>query len=542
MPSPAGRWRAASGSRPAAWGSSRALCSPSSSPAGSRSERGRRGAGLPGAHPDRPGRRRLARGRAARGPGPPCHATPPHVISPGRMTERAAVPSARVRYTPGGRPARGRGGGTGGRQVVPGEIVVPGPQSTAFFVLLMVIFAALVCWLVLAKHIVFRVLAACLAFIPAVVFGIAAVNKYYDYYQNWNSAIADFSSQPGPVAGIPGVRLTSVRGITRLIDGNYAYTRLAAQDGFTLRVVVHGRLSHLTRNVYVYLPPQYFQAAYRHYRFPVIELIHGFPGEPQDWITVLDITSTLRGLIAGGLAKPAVLVMPDANGARGVSLQCLNQVHGPQDATFLAQDVPNFIARSLRVWPPGRAWGIAGYSEGGFCAANLGIQYGSRFGFAGVLSGYFTPMRNQLGHPARLVDPFGHDNRLRARNTPTTELLRLPPGALVPQFWIGAGAKDPGDVRAAEIFRQIVQLRQPAVVLKLVPSGGHTMLTWRLLVTPMLVWMTPRLATNVHLAQERARRLARATATPRPRQRAVHRRRRHARRPSPSPAPRRTAG
>src|SRR5579875_3043837 len=314
MPSPAGRWRAASGSRPAAWGSSRALCSPSSSPAGSRSERGRRGAGLPGAHPDRPGRRRLARGRAARGPGPPCHATPPHVISPGRMTERAAVPSARVRYTPGGRPARGRprspggalrapparcrGGGTGGRQVVPGEIVVPGPQSTAFFVLLMVIFAAVVFW-------------------------IAAVNKYYDYYQNWNSAIADFSSQPGPVAGIPGVRLTSVRGITRLIDGNYAYTRLAAQDGFTLRVVVHGRLSHLTRNVYVYLPPQYFQAAYRHYRFPVIELIHGFPGEPQDWITVLDITSTLRGLIAGGLAKPAVLVMPDANGARGVSLQCL---------------------------------------------------------------------------------------------------------------------------------------------------------------------------------------------------------------------------
>ena len=51
---------------------------------------------------------------------------------------------------------------------------MPEPQSTAFFVLLVVIFGALMCWLVLTKHLVFRILAACLAFIPAVVFGIAA--------------------------------------------------------------------------------------------------------------------------------------------------------------------------------------------------------------------------------------------------------------------------------------------------------------------------------------------------------------------------------
>jgi hypothetical protein len=33
--------------------------------------------------------------------------------------------------------------------------------------------------------------------------------------------------------------------------------------------------------------------------------------------------------------------MPDANGALGVSLQCLNQSHGPQDDTYLSKDVPN---------------------------------------------------------------------------------------------------------------------------------------------------------------------------------------------------------
>jgi enterochelin esterase-like enzyme len=377
---------------------------------------------------------------------------------------------------------------------------MPEPQSTAFFLLLMVIFAALICWLVMTRHVVFRVLAACLAFIPAVTFGVAAVNKYYDYYQSWSSAISDVTSQGAPGTGLTATPATATltgpagSGVTRVL-GNDVYTRLAATDGYTLRLTVHGHASHLTRTVYVYLPPQYFQRAYQHYRFPAIELIHGFPGAPQDWITVLDITTTLASLIAHGQAKPAVLVMPDANGARGVSLQCLNSVGGPQDATFMASDVPGYVSGVLRVRPPGRAWGIAGYSEGGFCAANLGLRYGTSFGLAGVLSGYFQPSDNQLGHPVRSVSPFGNDKQLRRQNTPTQELLHLPAGALIPKFWIGSGT-NPVDLKAARVFRQLLQLRQPGVQLLIVPGGGHTMLTWRALVPPMLEWMTRKLAVS----------------------------------------------
>src|ERR1022692_3775600 len=384
---------------------------------------------------------------------------------------------------------------------------LPEPQSTAFFVLMMVVFGALMCWLVLAKHLVFRVLAACLAFVPAALFGIAVVNKYYDYYQSWNAAIADISNQGLPAPIVPGTHLRSTSDISKLL-GNSIYTKLAAQQGYTLRLSVYGPASHLTRNVYVYLPPQYFQPAYRGYRFPVIELLNGFPGQPQDWITVIGITTTLNNLIRSHLARPVVLVMPDANGARGGSLQCLNQVGGAQDATFLAQDLPTYISRVLRVWPAGRSWAVAGYSEGGFCAANLGLQYGSKFGFAGVLSGYFEPTKNQLSHPSRLVSPFGGSKLLLKRNTPAQELLNLPPGAPIPQFWIGSGGGSRSDVRAAQIFRQLVELRQPGVVLRITPGGGHTMATWRQLVPPMLEWMTPKLATNVALARARATRLA----------------------------------
>ena len=69
------------------------------------------------------------------------------------------------------------------------------PQGTLFFLLLMVAFGALVIWLVLTKQVVLRVLAACLAFLPAMVFGIAAVNKYYDYYQTWGALFSDLSGQ-----------------------------------------------------------------------------------------------------------------------------------------------------------------------------------------------------------------------------------------------------------------------------------------------------------------------------------------------------------
>jgi enterochelin esterase-like enzyme len=384
---------------------------------------------------------------------------------------------------------------------------LPEPQSTEFFLILMAGFGLLVWWLVTARQLVFRILAACLAFIPAVMFGVAAVNKYYDYYQTWGAAVSDLNSQRAPaapapdVAALPGVQFGTFLGQT--ID-----TGLAAQQGFTLKLGITGRRSHLSRTVYIYLPPQYFQPSFRPYRFPVIELLHGYPGSPQDWITVLNVNSTLNSLVSQKLAQPAVLVMPDTEGAPGVSLQCLNQNRGPQDETYLSQDLPAYISAALRVQPPGRGWGIAGYSEGGFCAANLGLRQGRVFSFAGVLSGYFAPTDNALENPRRLVSPFASRGQQR-QNTPMDELQPLPAGQPVAQFWIGVGGADGSDIRTSQVFRQLLQLRQPDVPLRLVPGAGHTMFTWRVLVPQLLSWMTPRLARQAAAAD-------RSAARPRP--------------------------
>src|SRR5439155_500945 len=186
------------------------------------------------------------------------------------------------------------------------EALMLEPQSPALFVLLIAMFGVLMWRTLVTRRAAFRALAACLAFVPPMVFGVLAVNKYYGYYQTWGAMTA---------------------GLTHAFD----------------RLLEHR------------------------------------------------------------LAQPAVLVMPDANGGDRISLQCLNQVGGPQDLTYLAMDLPAQIARMLRVSRPGRAWAVAGYSEGGFCAANMALRYPDRYGFAGVLSGYFTPLDNQLAGTGRPV-------------------------------------------------------------------------------------------------------------------------------------------
>jgi hypothetical protein len=374
------------------------------------------------------------------------------------------------------------------------------PQGTAFFLLLMVVFGGLLVWVALARQLVFRVLAACLAFLPAMVFGIAAVNKYYDYYQTWGGVINDLTGQGA--ASIPKYAVAGA-GSNKQFDKNIGRVTSRAEDaqvGYLFQTSVTGVRSHLTRDVYVYLPPQYFQKPFRHYKFPVIELLHGSPGNPQAWVDVMGVVPTFLSLLATHPKDAAVLVMPDTDGGVLYGLQCLNNPGGIQDMTFVARDVPQAISRIARVQGPGLAWGVAGYSEGGYCAANIALQNTKRYGAAGVLSGYFAPIQSQVpagnkpgGRPLR-VDVFRGHPGLRFINTPRAYITRVPISEFVPAFWLAVGARDRPDIVAAENFRQLLQTRVANVPLMLVAHGGHSGSVWRAALGPMFSWMAPQLA------------------------------------------------
>jgi len=384
------------------------------------------------------------------------------------------------------------------------------PQGIALFVILMLVFAGLVLWAVLAKQIAFRLLAACLAFLPAMLFGVAAVNRYYDYYQSWAAIQQDFTNQGvATLPQAPHLAGKSGDGVTRLGLSPQARAE-ATQTGYLFETTVTGKLSRISRTVYIYLPPQYFLSRYGTYRFPVIELLHGSPGNPEQWIDPMDILPTLDGMMTTHQADPVVLVMPDTDGGQQYSLQCLNAVGGVPDATYVAEDVPNFVAASYRVQPPGKAWAVAGLSMGGFCAANLALNYPTRYGAAGSMSGYFAPLDNQVpegnkpGAPAVYQVPFRGHSSLLEKNTPDEYVAHLPAGAIIPQFFLAAGADDAQDVQAAESFRQQLQLYQADVPLDLVAGASHDAKAWRGAERPMLSWMTPILAENAAKADAAA--------------------------------------
>jgi len=409
------------------------------------------------------------------------------------------------------------------------------PQGTGFFLLLMVVFGGLLVWVALAKQVVFRVLAGCLAFLPAMVFGIAAVNKFYDYYQTWGGMINDLTGQGA--SSIPKYAAAGGAGSDKQFDKNIGRVTSLAEDaqvGYLFQTSITGVRSHLTRDVYVYLPPQYFQKAYAHYKFPVIELLHGSPGTPQAWVDVLGVIPTFLNLLESHPADAAVLVMPDTDGGQQYALQCLNNPGGIQDMTFAALDVPQEMARIARVQPPGRAWGLAGYSEGGYCAANIALQDPAGYGAVGVMSGYFAPVMSQVpagnkpGTKPYRVNVFLGRPALQLVNTPRAYVTRVPINDVLPAFWLAAGAQNKGDVAAAANFRQLLETRVANVPFVIVPGGGHQGSVWRAALGPMLSWMTPQLAQQAARADAAA---AQAAA------RAAAARRAHAAKPRPPHSP-----
>ncbi|GLY87821.1 alpha/beta hydrolase [Actinoallomurus iriomotensis] len=362
-----------------------------------------------------------------------------------------------------------------------------GPQGFAVFAVLLVLFAAALFWLTRVRHVALKVVAGVLAFPPAMMFGVALVNDFYGYYDSWDDAWRDLTNQaPASVARVPDLdgRLDQVlREAVR--------ERQARKNGFAMETTLPGPQSRIIRQGVIYLPPQYFQKPYAAERFPVVELIHGSPGTPGDYEGRLKISGMLRKLIAQHKARPVVLVIPDADGGLDRSTQCLNTVHGEQDETYLATDVPNDVAGRLRVQRPGPAWGIAGFSEGGFCAANLALRHPDRYGAAAALSGYFEPLRtNRL---PRAVDPFAGDRSLRAANSPLKILARAVPPTPLPRFWVMSGNAAQTDMVQAQAFMDLVKQYQPQAPFLVIKGGQHNYVAWRAAFPKMFTWVTAQI-------------------------------------------------
>jgi enterochelin esterase-like enzyme len=173
------------------------------------------------------------------------------------------------------------------------------------------------------------------------------------------------------------------------------------------------------RYAYVYLPPGYSRPG-NTTRYPVVYLIHGSPGGPADWVESGDVEPVMNALIDAHEIKPAIVVMPDASGTWARDSECLDQVRGPRDATYLTSTVVHYVDAHYRTVRTRDGRMIGGMSSGGFCALNLGLQHLNEYSAILAFEAYGDPgannIRRLLGGSVRLfrkVSPRLYIPRMR---------------------------------------------------------------------------------------------------------------------------------
>jgi enterochelin esterase-like enzyme len=178
-------------------------------------------------------------------------------------------------------------------------------------------------------------------------------------------------------------------------------------------VVLSGRIPNTIagwdrRRSAVYLPPG-FQAGSR---YPVIFLLHGFPGSPSGFYDSLQLAKVADQLISADRVAPFIAVMPVAGRVTGKRSD--EEWAGPWE-TYLIRDVVPWAAAHLPLRGEQADRAIAGLSAGAFGAVDIALRHPGLFGVAESWSGYFRPFRDGPLARASAVELGAHDPTVLVR-------------------------------------------------------------------------------------------------------------------------------
>jgi enterochelin esterase-like enzyme len=251
--------------------------------------------------------------------------------------------------------------------------------------------------------------------------------------------------------------------------------------GTVLPIRLFGSRSGINRRGYIYLPAAYFLGS-GSLQFPVVELLPGQPGGPANYLHQLGLLGLLDREIKRHRIPPMIAVLPEVT-LHTRFTECVNAVHGQQNETYLTSDVIDDVEANFRVLP-GRTWGLAGYSTGGFCAVNLASHHPDRYAAAASLSGYFQPAQDP--DTAQL---YARSKSALRRNSPDWWVSHTSPVA--PPMYIFASGQDPFALRQLRTFQHLVK-HAPLlpVTFDVLPSGGHNFNVWKIGLPKALEFMS----------------------------------------------------
>jgi enterochelin esterase-like enzyme len=234
--------------------------------------------------------------------------------------------------------------------------------------------------------------------------------------------------------------------------------------------VTSAALGGRSQDVYVYLPPCY--SSHPNRRYPVLYLLHGFPGRPLAFLLTVRLGVVEDELVAKHAAQPLILVMPFGSTGTFTDKEWANGVApGEGWATFVSRDVVNAIDSQFRTIASRGGRAIAGLSEGGYGAVNIALNNPREFRVVESWSGY---MRAAHDHGI-----FGRDLQGVAANSPTNSLPRVARllRKLRTYFWFYSGTTDPLHRQNREFAAELKRLHVRHVYTEY--PGGHNWALWR---------------------------------------------------------------
>jgi len=243
------------------------------------------------------------------------------------------------------------------------------------------------------------------------------------------------------------------------------------QPGTAQRVEVRSdALGGRNQEAYVYLPSGYANHPQR--RYPVLYLLHGFPGRPLAFLETVQMGIVDDAVTARRRAQPAILVMPFGSTGTFTDKEWVNGL-APDDrwSTFVARDLVHFVDTHFRTVATRGGRAIGGLSEGGYGAIDIALHHPREFSVVESWSGY--------ERPDKLRSVFGPQLQLLARNDPrllvrrdARELRRLRT-----YFWFYSGSTDPLRRQNASFAHELQQLDVPHRYFLV--YGGHNWAIWR---------------------------------------------------------------
>jgi enterochelin esterase-like enzyme len=283
-----------------------------------------------------------------------------------------------------------------------------------------------------------------------------------------------------PVAGAVllfiGVGLT---GLYRYVDSYWLYRGfppphdpafVREQGTFQTIQVPSAAIGGRSQRVVIYLPPGYDQNTQQ--RYPVLYLLHGFPGDPDGFVRTVRVGVVEDTLLAEKKMQPTIIAMPMGSTGVFTDEEWASGIHRDSGwETFLARDVVRAVDRQFRTIRAGSARALGGLSEGGYASLNIGLHHPSEFHVVESWSGY------EKADNVKSI--FGGRQELLARNSP---LLTLPKVASKLRrehafVWFYTGSEDRDKRQNARFAAELTRFHIRHTFF--VSDGGHTWRIWR---------------------------------------------------------------